>query len=190
MANEHDNQDRKFLAYYEGPIVDNKDPKKLGRVKVNIPGIAEPTTWALPIGAPGAGGKKRGGWSPPPVGAEVGVFFKMGDPDHPRYLPGFAGIGEQPDEVEEASVEEAADDLPFIFNGKRWKLILDERAGKARCALEDKKTGDVFEIDGVKLGLRLKSTSALSIECDGAVDIKGSTVTINGRKVAPGTKPI
>ncbi len=91
--------------------------------------------------------------------------------------------------MEEASVEDAVK-IPYLFNGDRWKFILDERPGKARIAIEDKKTGDKYEIDGVKLGLKLKSTSAMSIECDGAIDIKGSSVTINGRIVAPNNKPV
>jgi hypothetical protein len=189
MPDDREGEHAKLLGLYEGPVVDNVDPKKLGRVKVNIPGVAEPTGWAFPLGAAGAGGKKRGGWSPPPIGAEVAVFFKMGDADHPRFIPGWPGEGEQPDEVEEASPEEAVK-VPYVFNGDRFKFIVDERPGKARIAIEDKKTGDLYEIDGVKLGLRLKSTSALSIECDGAVDIKGSSVTINGRLVAPNPKPI
>lgn len=184
MGGEH-----KLLGQYEGPVVDNKDPKKLGRVKVNIPGVAEPTGWAFPLGWPGAGGKKRGGWAPPPIGAEVAVFFKQGDPDHPRYMCGFFGEGEAPDEADEASVEDAPK-IPYVFNGDRFKIIMDERPGKARIAIEDKKTGDMYEIDGVKLGLKLKSSSAMSIECDGAIDIRGSSVTINGRKVAPTSKPI
>lgn len=189
MPDDREGEHPKLLGLYEGPVVDNKDPLKLGRVKVNVPGIAEPTGWARPLGWPGAGGKKRGAWSPPPIGAEVGVMFKMGDPDHPRYLPGFPGEGEAPDEVDEATPEEAVQ-IPYVFNGDRWKFIVDERPGKARIAIEDKKTGDMYEIDGKKLGLRMKSTSAMSLECDGAVDIKGSSVTINGRKVAPNGKPI
>lgn len=189
MPNEHEGSGRKLFGLYEGPVADNQDPKKLGRVRVTLAGIAEPTGWAFPLGWVGAGGKKRGAWAPPPVGAEVGVLFKMGDPDHPRYLPGFPGEGEAPDEVEDGTVEEATQ-VPFVFNGARFKIVMDERPGKARMAIEDKETGDLYEIDGVGLGLKLRSTSALSIECDGAVDIRGSSVTINGRRIAPNTKPI
>lgn len=189
MANEHEGQGKKFVGLYEGPVVDNKDPKKLGRVRVSIPGIADPTGWAFPLGWAGAGGKKRGGWHPPPIGAEVGVMFKMGDPDHPRYLPGFPGEGEAPEEVDEATVDEAADDLPFIFNGRRYKIIVDERAGKTRCALEDKKTGDLVELDGVNGGLALKATAALSIEVGGAFSVKASSVEVNGRKMSNNGKP-
>lgn len=190
MPNEHDDPHRKFTALYVGQVTDNVDPKKLGRVRVNIPGVAEPTGWALPLGAPGGGAAKRGGWSPPPKGADVGVMFTQGDVDRPYYWCGWAGEGEAPDEVDEATPEEAANDVPFVFNGRRFKIVLDERKGKARCAIEDKKTGDMYEIDGVKLGLKLKSTAAMSIECMGALDIKASSVTINGRLLAPNNKPI
>lgn len=189
MPSEHDDPHLKFLGLNVGQVTDNKDPKKLGRVKVNVPGIAEPTGWAFPLGMAGAGGKKRGAWSPPPIGAEVAVFFKAGDPDHPYFLPGNVGEGEAPDEVDEASVEEAVM-IPYVFNGARWKFIMDERPGKARIAIEDKKTGDKYEIDGVKLGLKLKSTAAMDIECDGALNIKASTVTINGRLLSPNNKPL
>jgi hypothetical protein len=77
-----------------------------------------------------------------------------------------------------------------VIEGERWKLVLDERAASSRVAIEDRLTGDVLEIDGKKLGVRIKSTSAMIIECDGAVDLRGSTITLNGRRVAPSTKPI
>lgn len=176
---------------YVGQVTDNKDPKKLGRIRARIQGIADQgTAWALPMGWPGAGAKKRGGWVPVPIGAEVNVWFAQGDIEHPHYMPGNPGEGEAPDEVEEASVAEAADDIPFIFNGKRFKIIVDERPGKARVALEDLKTKDMFEIDGVALGLKLKATTAVDIESNGAVRIKGSSVIIQGRTVTRNTKPI
>ncbi len=189
MANEHDDPHLKFLGMNVGQVIDNKDPKKLGRVKVNVPGIAEPTGWAFPLGMAGAGGKKRGGWHPPPIKAEVAVFFKSGDPDHPYYISGNIGEGEAPDEVEESSVEDAVK-IPYLFNGDRFKIIVDERPGKARIAIEDKKTKDVFEIDGVNLGCRIKATSAMSLECQGAINITAPAVTINGRIVSPSTRPI
>ena len=179
----------KLTELYEGPVIDNVDPRKLGRVRVRIPGVADQGTgWAHPLGWPGAGGPGRGGWAPPPIGAEVAVLFKNGDPDHPRYLCGFPGEGEAPQEVQESSPEDAV--RLQVIEGERWKLVLDERAASSRVAIEDRLTGDVLEIDGKKLGVRIKSTSALIIECDGAVDLRGSTITLNGRRVAPSTKPI
>jgi hypothetical protein len=189
MPDDHEGQSRKLLGFYEGPVVDNKDPLKLCRVKVNVPGIAEPTGWARPMGMAGAGGKKRGGWSPPPIGAEVGVVFKMGDPDHPRYFPGYPGEGEAPDEVDEASVEEAVK-IPFVFNGDIFKIVIDERPSGPRAALENKLTGDIIELDGKKLGVFIKGTSAVAIQSEGAFAVEASSITLNGRIVAPTKKPI
>lgn len=187
MATEHDNADRKFTALYMGVVVDNKDPEMLGRVRVRIPGVIEPkSAWAFPLGWPGAGGKQKGWFDVPPTDAEVGVFFHMGDVDKPYYLCGHPGRGEAPPEVETPEDNE----LVKVHETKRWRFTLDERPGKAQLQLRDKKTGDVFEIDGVKLGVRIKATSALVLECDGAIDIKGSAVTINGRRLMPNGKPI
>lgn len=188
MPNEQDGDHRKYLGYYEGVVVSNKDPEKLGRVRIRIPGITESTPWAFPLGWPGAGGKRRGTFAPPPEGAEVGVFFKMGDIDHPRYLCGFPGRGEAPEETDDSTPEEAV--KVHVHETDRWRFTFDERPGKALLQLKDKKTNDVVEIDGAALGIRIKATSALMLECVGAVDISGANVTINGRVVAKNGKPI
>lgn len=191
MANEHDDQHRKFTALYVGVVTDNADPKKLGRVKVRIPGVADQGTgWALPLGMLGAGGKKRGGFSVPPKDAEVGVFFNQGDADRPYYLPANPGTGEAPDEVEDA--ETSPEEAPSVFSHEteRFKLLFDGRKGKQLIQIRDKKTDDVIEIDGVKLGINIKATSAINIRCDGAINIKGANLTIQDRLVARNGKPI
>ena len=173
-----------------GTVVDNADPEKLGRVRVSIPGLIgdEGSGWAFPLW-PGAGGKQRGMFSPPPKGADVGILFHMGDIEHPYYLGGYPGREEAPDEAKDASSPEEAVKV-FVYETDRWKFLFDGRQGKQILQLKDKKTEDVIEIDGVNLGVRIKATSAISIQCDGAVDIKGSALTLNGRFVVPNGKPI
>jgi len=189
MPNEHDDQHRKFTALYIGFVLRNDDPEKLGRVKVSIPGLLKETGWAFPLGWPGAGGKKRGMFAPPPKDAEVGVFFNQGNPDNPYYLSGNPGRGEAPDEVEDASSPEEAAKV-FAYESDRFKFLFDGRKGKQIIALRDKKTGDCIEIDGVNLGIKIKATSAMQLECDGALNIKSSNLTLNGRTVVPNGKPI
>lgn len=189
MANEHDDAHRKFSTLYVGVVLDNADPLRLGRVRVRIPGVLDQGTgWALPLGMPGAGGKKRGSFSVPPQEAEVGVFFNMGDPDRPYYISGNYGHGEVPDEVEDAEPAEAW--KVWSHETDRFKFLFDGRKGKQLLQFRDKKTDDVIEIDGVKLGVRIKATSAISIECDGAIAINGSNLTIQGRYVAKNGKSI
>ncbi len=189
MPNEHEGQHAKFLGLMTGVVVDVADPKKSGRVRINIPGIAEPTGWARKLGGEGGGGKKRGSFGVPPVDSEVGCFFKMGDPDHPFYLAGWPGQGEAPEETEG---DTSAEDAPKVFahETERWRFVADDRPGKNKLSLTDKITGDVIEIDGAALAIRVQATSAIKMTCDGAIDIHGSSMTIMGRVVVPNGKPI
>lgn len=187
MANEHDDQHPKHTALYMGTVVDNKDPEKVGRVRVRVPGlIDEASAWAHPLGWPGSGGKQLGWFDVPPEGAEVGVLFHQGDIDHPHYLCGHPGRGEAPPEV-----ETDADNVKVkVLETARWRITLDERPGKHLLQLKDKKTEDVVEIDGAKLGIRIKATGGLVLECAGSVDIIGSSIRVGGRVVAQNGKPI
>lgn len=190
MATEHDDQHLKFTALYIGVVVDNVDPEKLGRVRVRIPGIIDQASaWAHPLGWPGAGASKRGAFRPLPKGSEVGVFFHQGDIDHPFYIAGFPGRGEGPEEADDSTPEEATK-VQVMHEGERYRFVVDERPGKFQFQLRDKKTGDEVAFDGVKLGIHIKGTSAVSIESAGSVDISGLAVTINGRQVTKNGKPI
>ncbi len=48
---------RKFLGMYRGVVVNNKDPKKMGRCIVTVPGVlpSDGGAWAIPIGGIAAG---------------------------------------------------------------------------------------------------------------------------------------
>ena len=189
MATEHDFSDRKFTALYMGVVTDNADPERVGRVRVRIPGVVEPeSAWAFPLGWAAAGGSQRGTFAPPPKGAEVGVFFHQGDPDHPYYISGHPGRGEQPPEALEGTPAEATQ--LFVHETDRWRLIFDDRAGRELFQIVFKPTGDVIELDGAQLGLRIKATAAIVLESDGSVDIRGSSVTIQGRQVTRNGKAI
>ena len=66
-----------------GIVTDNKDPQKLGRVKVKLPILKEDqTTWWVPIIMLGAG-KNRGWFFIPEVNDEVLVMFEHGDLNRP-----------------------------------------------------------------------------------------------------------
>ena len=73
---------RVYFGKHRGEVIDDRDPLKLGRVKVKVPAIlADLNPWALPC-VPYAG--KGVGWFViPPVGAKVWVEFEGGDPDFP-----------------------------------------------------------------------------------------------------------
>lgn len=190
-GHEHDGgPDPKFLALQVGTVVSNKDPRKLGRVQVKVPGVIEPNSaWAHPLGLPGSGGKQRGMFAPPPEGAEVGVMFAGGDVDRPYYFCGYPGEGETATEVQEATVEEAADKVVILYEDDRWKFALDHRDGKQRAGLVDKLTDYRMELDG-KSGAAYVHAGTVLIEADTLMKLEGPMIQLGDRVVVPNGKPI
>ena len=84
---------------YVGIVESNKDPEKLGRVKVSVAHVyGVPDTelggisvndipWAIPAGLPAGGSAQSGGidWLPEP-GDQVLVFFLDGEPEKPVWM--------------------------------------------------------------------------------------------------------
>ena len=78
-----------YYGTYRGVVVDNKDPKKLGRVKLRVPQLASDNKieyWAWPKGQ--VSGKDFGDFFIPPKGSPVWVECENGDPRHPIWLGG------------------------------------------------------------------------------------------------------
>jgi len=87
---------REFNAKYRGQVVNNVDPRKLGRLQVQVPAVlgAGRLSWAMPC-VPYAG-MQVGLFALPAIGANVWVEFEGGDPDYPIWSGCFWGSGELP----------------------------------------------------------------------------------------------
>jgi uncharacterized protein involved in type VI secretion and phage assembly len=193
MAGEFDTHDPRYTALYIGQVVDRADPERLGRVRVKIPGLIEPASaWAFPLGTVGGGSDRRGYFAVPENGADVGVLFHQGDPDHPYYLAGHWGKPGGSTEIPGPARDLSAAATPQVraFETGRFLLVFDDRAGHEALVIQDKRSGDQVELDGVGMGITIKATSALILKADGLLSIEGTTVLLNGRLVLPGTKPI
>lgn len=73
-----------------GVVLDNKDPKKLGRLKCSIQGLIEGSTsdlpWTFPLSPFGLGGKANvSSFSVPEVGTFLTIVFPYHDIYHPAY---------------------------------------------------------------------------------------------------------
>lgn len=94
-----------LFGTYCGIVKENRDPTKLGRLKVFVPtvfGVSGETTeeiglenlpWALPVGLPAGGSSASGGidWLPE-VGDQVFVRFLDGEPEKPIWEWGMQTI--------------------------------------------------------------------------------------------------
>lgn len=162
-----------FFGMQIGVVTHRDDPDNAGRVRVRIPGLVEPASaWAYPIGAPGGGSDDRGYFDVPEVDAEVAVWFKGGDPDHPYYLPGNWGRGEAP--------QGGDPDVKALAFGE-YDVVVDTRIGRKKLSIVDRLgTDNVVEFDGVQRTLRISSTTSIRIESTGQIEINGLLVTVNG----------
>lgn len=97
-----------FGFTYAGIVESNKDPLKLGRVKVRVPHVygssatgsgyiaTNDLPWALPAGLPAGGSSASGGFSQlPTTGDKVWVRFLDGEPEKPIWEWGMQSIDDR-----------------------------------------------------------------------------------------------
>jgi hypothetical protein len=161
-----------FYGKYAGVVTDRDDPKKIGRLRAQVPevfGEEEECGWALPC-APWGGGKNRGFFAMPDVGDTVWIEFEAGDPMRPIWAGTFWGApesgGGEDDLAAEAGAEtpEGPDGAPepghHVLRTTAGHLIsLDDEGGIIVIAeasgAEVRITGEgevIITADTIKLG--------------------------------------
>ena len=87
-----DNAVKKFYGKYRGMVINNIDPKQIGRLLVQVSDVLGPipSSWAMPC-VP-ITGKQMGTYMLPQIGAGVWVEFEQGDPDKPIWVGGYWGL--------------------------------------------------------------------------------------------------
>ena len=81
---------RRYYSFYEGSVVDNKDPENLGRLKIKCPkvyGDKSPNKWVFPKGI--IGGNKHGLSWLPNEGDPIYISFREGDVNFPVWEYGW-----------------------------------------------------------------------------------------------------
>jgi len=157
------------------------DPDQQMRVQVYLPGIAEPTGWARPLGL---GGRKRGqAWSLH-TGDAVAVWFAGNNPDNAWYTPAGFGVDDLPDESVSGYPEVQ------VFKLDTFVLVVDERPASPRWTVRSTGGTEILDMDGLAGTVRLSGITKLLLDSVGQIDIDAPLVTIRGRPVATGTDPI
>jgi hypothetical protein len=149
-----------IVGIFRGKVLDNNDPQKLGRIKVEIypffVGInANILPWAVPAMPLFTGaGSDKGSFCVPDVGSYVFVFFENGDMYQPVYF------------AEAVSGKDMPQERVGNYPSKRvFKLS----------------SGIVFEIDDRDKVVKLThpSNAYVVIDSNGNITISGTTVSIN-----------
>ncbi len=193
-----------------GVVTDNKDPQRLGRVKVKFPVLSEQdTSWWAPIVMLGAG-KNRGWFFIPEVDDEVLVLFEHGDMNRPVVVGSLWNGKDKPPEKNSGGnprrVIKSRQGSKIIFDDEANKLIIEDGAGKGRITLDADANKVVIEaLDGdvcfqspqgemkivcktaelvAKQNVEIHAGSNMAWGTDASASIKGSSgVTLSGAKV-------
>jgi len=169
----------RYSLLYIGQVVARDDPKNLGRVKVRVPGFLEPSSpWALPLTM--GTGAASGLFMVPALGAQVAVFFAFGRVERPYYLAANWYAGQQAPEATSPDVR--------LLCTENFSLELNEELQRLR--VNNRRTGDVLELNLAENSITIRGTTAITIECTGLIDIRGAAVQIQGRPVLPVPDPI
>lgn len=123
-------------------VTDNKDPSKLGRVKVKFPVLSDQdTTWWAPIIMLGAS-KNRGWFYIPEIDDEVLVIFEHGELDRPLVVGALWNGKDKPpdknpDGKNDRRVIKSRQGSRIVFDdGDSPKIIIEDGTGKGRITID------------------------------------------------------
>jgi uncharacterized protein involved in type VI secretion and phage assembly len=191
-----------------GIVTDNKDPSKLGRVKVKIPILSDQdSTYWCPVIMLGAG-KNRGWFFIPEKEDEVLLMFEHGDLNRPLVVGAlWNGVDKPPDKNPGGNprrVIKSRLGSKITFDDDKEQLIIEDGAQKGRITFDSKANKITIEaLDGdvcfqspaddmtiVAQALEMTATSNLEIHAGGAMQwgaggsatIHSSSTTKSGSK--------
>jgi phage protein D len=127
-----------------GVVTNQKDPDKLGRVKVMFPWMqkdkgADIESHWVRVAAPMAG-KERGFFFLPEVNDEVLVAFEHGDPQHPYIVGSLWNSKDTPPLTNDKAAKDGKTDQRIIKTRSGHVILLDDTKDKEQIVIRDKTT--------------------------------------------------
>ena len=176
--------ERRFYGKYRGFVVNTEDPKRLGRVRLQVPSVLGRevvTGWAMPC-VPYGGQKNQGFLSIPEVGAGVWVEFEEGDLEFPIWVGTFwsepGGESEIPllngADGKELKNEQKPPTRKIIKTQKGHTLQFEDADGEEMVTIIQRINKDLCNFITLK-------NDGITISSAGDVKITGKNVTIEAQ---------
>jgi uncharacterized protein involved in type VI secretion and phage assembly len=165
-----------------GVVTNNKDPEKLGRIKVKFPWLsdADESNWAR-VSSPMAG-PLRGIFFLPEIDDEVLVVFEHGLVHRPYVL---GALWNKTDKPPEGNAD-GKNNLRIIKSRSGHTITLDDTDGKEKITVLDKTGKNKIEIDSSKNTITVLSDKDMAIQAGGNLSLasSGGNITIDCIKLA------
>lgn len=154
-----------------GIVTNNKDPEKLGRIKVKFPWLSneDESNWARVV-SPMAG-KERGIFFLPEVDDEVLVVFEHGDINAPYILGSLWNGKDLPPETN----SDGKNNIRIIKSRSGHKIKIDDTEGSEKIEIVDKTGKNMINIDAKENKISFKSDKDIEISAP------NGNVTINAK---------
>ena len=174
---DYENRSSKIYGVVTAIVTNNKDPEKMGRVKVTYPWLAEEdeSHWARI--ATMMAGNDRGTYFIPEIEDEVLVAFEHGDIHYP-YIIGALWNGK--DKVHENN-DDGENNLRVIKSRSGHKIIFDDKNGSEKVTIIDKSEQMTIVLDSKSKNIDISNKNGkinivasddINIESDKNVNIK------------------
>lgn len=162
MIRQRERESDRHWGKYRGVVIDNNDPKQMGRIRALVPEILgdEETGWALPC-VPYAG-DEVGWFALPPVGTGVWIECESGLLSAPVWSGCWWKEGALPNR--------ATPDIKVIKTAAGHTITLDDSGSAEKVEITDK--------DGAKIVMK---SSGIEISKSGQkIEVTARSVTVNG----------
>jgi uncharacterized protein involved in type VI secretion and phage assembly len=176
-------QTDRIYGVVTGIVQDIQDPKKMGRVKVDFPWLAEDADRV--ITAEGREEKKahsywariamlmagsgRGTWFIPQVGDEVLVAFEHGELDRPFVI---GTLWNKEDPPPEEMDGQGKNDLRVIHSRSGHRIVINDSEDKPSILIVDQTGDNSVLIDSAENSIQIVAAEDISIEAGGNISIK------------------